>query len=1352
MCSFEMLRNYLVSFTLFIAASVNAQNNPYDCFTSRVLTSKTTVVVKGNEIGGIGVSDERGDCYQSELAPYWFSFTVCKTGTLQAYIDPEGTANFDFVLYDVTDGCTSRNQLVCNNAVSNGANNNTGIGCNNGPSCTGEISLVKGRTYALMFNRITNQPQSGFSLILGGTCTFENPAEALHQPKITAQTTVCGLTTTLSATVNGGANGNWQAAAGPGSVTFTQQTEPSTSVTVGNPGTYKFFFNDIKNECGVPVTRTDSIEVTFRAQLEPVAVSADTVCESSEGINLNTWLAANVPTGGSWTSSPGTGITDNSGIFYPNDLGGTTYTFTYAIPASQLCFRTPASIAVTVSKELKVVTDSARCFNSGTSFRVFTHIFGGIAGTYTVNGSPVSSAYYSSPLLPNNFQYSYEISDKSGCAAVTISGKKDCNCTSDAGSLAPEALMNCSTQTITVTPSSVNVGAGDVRKFILYSNPADPKGSILVTSGAPSITFQSPLVANTDYYIASAVGNSDGNGELDLTDPCLSISNGIRVRFAGPSAVTVSADTTICEGQQAFLHLAVPGGTPVKITLSSLVEDVVAFVQPGESTVSVRPTVSGEYVISAARDVLGCPVQFFGTAKIQLTPRPSLNYRLISDSVVCGGQSMSAPKLLFTIGVPDTLTVYYRVNGIDQPVLTNVTSNSTTDLLRVSNGKNSFQVYRIVSGNTGCTYDFTYPVVNYYYLDSPVITLKANKTEFCDNLGVTQVTFEYAENIKATLYYNISGVRVTQTLADTLTRSYNVTQPLVFNLDSVVYPDFKVCTFPVTGRLTINQYTRPNITFQTSPITCTEPQGKVIIHSSNRTALYDVDNFGYSSDTIYTFDTPGIKPVVAKLGESCTYNYSFTINKIDPYKLTLNITDTRCAKENGSIVPVITGISTPPVTYTYNDLPKNTNLAPGTYVVKATDGAGCVITSTGVVDNSEPFVVTAVARDTAKCISGVKGSIVVTASGGDGTIFTYSSDGMTYGTSPTLNNLDPRFYTVYAKNNKGCIDSVKLKVISDSLLRLNVTVDKYITCYESNDGVVRITPANSTADMVYSSNGYNYSANNSLSNLSPGQQVLYARETTGCKRETTTSFELTRPEPIQISLISEGNPACFNINNGFFILRANGGSLINYSYTVNNGANFQNNGAFSGLAGGTYTIFAKNSVGCSSDTITTTLIAPPPIFVDSVNMTLNPDGTTGNLVIHGSGGFAPLTYSVNGTTYFSDSTFLNLPKGTYTVYVKDDKGCIETKSVLVGGVGIDDVLLNSISVYPNPFASELTISRGETLIREVKITNALGQEISIASSVNGEDLILNTADWKAGIYIIQVVTTHGTVTKKVLKL
>lgn len=1346
-----MFRYFIVLVSLLSVTAGYAQDVPFDCVNARKLYNKSSVTVAGSEFGSVGAFDEKGSCFTSnERAPYWFTFEVCKSGSLIAYIDPSGDADFDYVLYDVTAGCGAKTQLLCNSEAASG-NNNTGVGCTDN-SCDPEYNVEEGKTYAILFSRYTLTSNDGFTLQLGGSCEFTDPSLVDHQPDVVGENFICGMTGLLSAIVNPNSTFQWTGQ-GPGTVTFTNPNDATSGVTVTQAGTYRFFLTATKTICEKPVDLVDSIDIEFKAITSLFGDASYSYCAATtEPIDLKSLLSGTPPDNGRWTDDSNSGRLDSNGFFNPYGLGGNTFNFTYTVPVNALCFDTTGVVSVTVSKELQVLTDSVRCFNGGSNYRVFTHILGGSSASYQVNGVNQPSAYFSSGFLANTFQYTFVISDGSGCDPVTISGTKDCSCSTEAGNLDATTTLDCSSQTISFTHQGNEfLDGNDVKQYILYSDPANAKGSILLRSNTPSFRFQSPLNADTYYYIAAIAGSNDGNGDADLNDLCLSISGALRVKFPGTSSVTLTGDTLICEGGKAELTFTSISGSKVAATYQVNGEYYHRYLNPGVTKVLVDPKVNTSYTLDITTDVYGCIVNSSGSATVTVNQIPTFSYSLITDSVVCVGQPVGKPTLLFNVGSGDNLTVTYSVNGVAQAPISNVSSGTLFVLDKVVTGRNTFRVEKLESTVTGCIFNVIYPEVNYYYLDVPAISISSDVLELCDQAGAANVTFTYTGNIKLRLYYNINNVKRQEDIDATTTLNIPVVQPITITLDSVFYPEFNACTFPVSGSVVIKQYNKPTLSLKTEPITCTDTKGRLEINSSDRTALYNVDGLGFSSDTIYETSTSGTRQLSIKLGDNCIWTEEFTINYIPPFTLSVVETDTKCNKENGGFVPTPSGSFQIPISYSFNGQSNNTNLPAGPYVITATDALGCTVTVLDTIEASQPFIFSAHSQDTTKCVAGTKGSIVVSAAGGDGTIFTYSTDNINYNGLDTIKNLDPRYYTVYAKNEKGCIDSMRIQVKADTILAINLEVNNYLKCYESTDAEIKILVPNSTATLLYSTDGYSYVSNPIVSNLGPGQKIFYARETSGCKREARVDFTVTRPNPLHLTLISQGNPACFNTNNGFMVLKAQGSANVNYLYTVNAGANYQSAGAFSGLPGGEYTMFALNVDGCSTDTLRTTLVAPDSIRIHAIDLILGGADATGTITVHASGEMTPLQYSIDGTNYFSDSTFTNVPRGTYTIYVKDAKGCIATDSILVGFTGIGELALDASSVYPNPFINKLSVDAGAELIKNVMITNSIGQHISNKTDINKNTVELETENWPAGVYYLTITTSNYSNTIKVIK-
>lgn len=85
--------------------------------------------------------------------------------------------------------------------------------------------------------------------------------------------------------------------------------------------------------------------------------------------------------------------------------------------------------------------------------------------------------------------------------------------------------------------------------------------------------------------------------------------------------------------------------------------------------------------------------------------------------------------------------------------------------------------------------------------------------------------------------------------------------------------------------------------------------------------------------------------------------------------------------------------------------------------------------------------------------------------------------------------------------------------------------------------------------------------------------------------------------------------------------------------------------------------------------------------------------------------------------------------------------------------GFSDVLIDfkAIIVYPNPAKNNISIQVNGASIKSVTMYNILGQnEVNITGNINSK-LQINLADYPAGMYMLQIETDKGKVTKKFSK-
>jgi len=146
--------------------------------------------------------------------------------------------------------------------------------------------------------------------------------------------------------------------------------------------------------------------------------------------------------------------------------------------------------------------------------------------------------------------------------------------------------------------------------------------------------------------------------------------------------------------------------------------------------------------------------------------------------------------------------------------------------------------------------------------------------------------------------------------------------------------------------------------------------------------------------------------------------------------------------------------------------------------------------------------------------------------------------------------------------------------------------------------------------------------------------------------------------------------------------------------------------------------------------------------------------------------FGAVTYN----TPFGGHYTLYLPGGTYTVVCDADGYQPVTQTGVVvtnGGVktihfylypdllegtetltGIDQVVFEELSIYPNPAKDEVNISLNSQM-NNVKITNNIGQ-VMCNQPVDAQFVNINTSKFQAGIYFIEIQTETGIITEKLV--
>ncbi|MFN8341234.1 MAG: gliding motility-associated C-terminal domain-containing protein [Cyclobacteriaceae bacterium] len=347
------------------------------------------------------------------------------------------------------------------------------------------------------------------------------------------------------------------------------------------------------------------------------------------------------------------------------------------------------------------------------------------------------------------------------------------------------------------------------------------------------------------------------------------------------------------------------------------------------------------------------------------------------------------------------------------------------------------------------------------------------------------------------------------------------------------------------------------------------------------------------------------------------------------------------------------------------------NVPPSTYQVVAfkTACAPRSYTETPLgTDVSEPTAVTftTAVTDVTPCAGGTNGSITITASGGSGAGYQYSSDnGSTFQASNVFSGLAAGTYAIVVKDNVPCLSAAQNTVVAEPAPVTFTTAATNVTCNGGSDGSIAITASGgSGAGYQYSSDGgATFQAGSTFSGLAAGSYTIQVKDGNNCTSATAV-VTITEPTAITFTTVSV-NPTCNGGSDGSITVTASGGTGV-LQYSNDNGATFQASNIFSSLAAATYQIVVKDANNCLTAPSPVTLTAPVAVtFTTAVVDVLCQGQATGSITVTAAGGSGSYTYSKdNGATFQASNAFSGLIAGNYNVIVKDGSNCSSAMSVV----------------------------------------------------------------------------------------
>lgn len=224
------------------------------------------------------------------------------------------------------------------------------------------------------------------------------------------------------------------------------------------------------------------------------------------------------------------------------------------------------------------------------------------------------------------------------------------------------------------------------------------------------------------------------------------------------------------------------------------------------------------------------------------------------------------------------------------------------------------------------------------------------------------------------------------------------------------------------------------------------------------------------------------------------------------------------------------------------------------------------------------------------------------------------------------------------------------------------------------NGVINLSSSAAVSYFWSGPGGFsNTSQNPTITNAQSAASGTYSVKVTdanGCRNGANVVVVVNGTPSVSFT---KTDVSCFGGNNGAIDLTVSGGSAA-YTYAWSNGAATED---LSGLTAGTYNV-TVSSAGCQATASIT--ISQPANAVSasaSVNNASCSTSHDGSINVTATGGTAGYTYSIDGVNYQPSNIFNGLAAGSYSILVKDQKGCTATVSVNIGAGASPSVLINT---------------------------------------------------------------------------
>ena len=1180
-------------------------------------------------------------CFPSPFQqPIFYQFTVGTSGTCIWNCDPNGAAEYDWVMYDITAGCPGT-EVCCNFNYASASGAPVGMATGGAGACgttgfagaPGELSppanVIAGRTYLIVIDNYSNS-SVGFTWTWGGTF------EMAPVPNFTATpTSGCApLNVTFTNTSVATTTYDWDFGNGN---TSTSATPPAQTYTT--PGSY--LVNLVATSAsGCTNVKVTTITVNPNPTVNPQ--SNQTHCPTAT-VPITTFTSPQAGTTFSWSNSNtaiglGASGTGNLPSFTATNTGSTAISATITVtPTLSGCSGTPITFTITINPRPTVtaITPIVQCAGTSVPSTVFSSTPAGATFGWTNNNTAIGLGASGSGNQPTFTATNAGTSNIVSTITVTptLNG-----CT---GPTSTYTITIKPIPTVTVPAAASYCPGASVPAGTFTTSPVG--GTTAWSNSNTAIGLGASGAGNQPTFTAAA--NATGatvSGTISVT-PTVNGCSGTPVNYTisifPTPTVVANPDVSVCTGDNvsATSFTSSPAGATFTWSNSNTSIGLGANgtgSQPSfVGTNATGSAISGNIVVTPSLN--GC-IGTTDTYVITISPVPTMT--VPTNITQCGGAVSPAAFVSNPVGATFTWTNTNTAIGLAG------SGNGNISTFTGTNGgaapiSGTVSVTPSIGTCVGTPVNFTITIN-----PTPIISAITDVTA-CENANVPQTTISVVPATSTTSWSNSNTAiglgasgngnvpAFTATNASSSAISGTVTINASANGCNATPVDFLVTITELPDVNPITDISQCHNT-QISPISFSSSSSNVTYSWTNNTTSIGLGASGNGNIPGFTASNPS---TTAQSGTvTVTPAIGTCIGTPETFTITVNPTPVPTAQNNGPLCPGdqldLTATGLPGSSYSwsgpgsYSSSAQNPSVAAvsaadaGTYTVTVTL-AGCSGTASTTLAMN-PGVAPIITQAGPFCLNDNAVLLNVNSPGG-----TWSGTGIS---NPASGQFSPSIagagtHTITYTLNAPCAVPATSNIIVNPLPTVNFNAPVKNGCVPFTVNLTDLsTPASNNLVWDFG-DGTNSTQTGTVSHTynSVGcfDVTLTTTSAAGCTN-TLTIPNFVCANPFAVADASVGDPTHTVIDPSFQFFN-NSSNATSYTWNFGDGTGSTETNPSHSYPGtpGSYTVMlaANNQFGCPDTTYLTVVIEDELIFY--VPNTFTPDGDEHNNM------FTPVFYS-----------------------------------------------------------------------------------------------------------------------------